>query len=195
MRIGLTGGIGCGKSTVLRLCAEAGWGTFQTDLAARRILETDPAVQAALAAELGPSIFAAGGGIDRAEVARMVFNDSAKLRFLESLLHPRVRAEWTDYATGSSSPIVVEIPLLFEKQLHLEFDLTVCVAASSTAQFTRLRSRGYDDETIRQRIAHQLPLLEKMARADRVVWNNGSLRHARQQVQHLIRAIENDPHF
>lgn len=186
MKIGLTGGIGCGKSTVLRMLQEHGATVAETDAIAKRLLNEDPEIRQELILAFGSEMYDAQGTVDRVALASIVFSNPEKLRVLESLLHPRVRAEWTRLSAKSETSLIVEIPLLFEKSLQSHFDLTLCVAASQQTCVSRLLQRGLSEEQIKQRQANQLPLSEKMQRADIVILNNGSLECLRQQIQSLL---------
>lgn len=187
MVVGLTGGFGCGKSTVGRILADLGWTRIDSDEIVRELLTTDRAVQAAITDAFGPDVLDAGGAIDRRKLAGVVFADEAALRRLEDILHPRVRATWqAARAATTSGRVVVEIPLLFEKGLEKEFDFTVCVASDPSVQAERLASRGFSPQEASRRIARQLPLAQKIERADFVLTNNGSLDFLRNQVTRLV---------
>lgn len=185
MKIGLTGGIGCGKSTVLSAFAQAGIATIETDAIVRRLLAEDTGLIAAVRAEFGVAVFNAEGMIDRALLARTVFSDSRALARLESLVHPCVREIWMRALRENAAGVVVEIPLLFEKDLQSYFDVTVCVGSSRSVQISRLLTRGMTLAQIELRIGRQWPLAEKMRRADIQLHNNGSVEHLRKQV-HLV---------
>jgi dephospho-CoA kinase len=186
MKIGLTGGMGCGKSFVLSCFAELGWATVESDAIVRRLLEGDSNVADALRIRFGRGVFGPDGRPDRAAIARQVFADTDSLRDLEAILHPRVRVEWERQAAASSSgKVVVEIPLLFEKKLEKHFDLSVCVTASQPTQLERLAGRGFGKDEALARMARQLPLHEKEQRSDFVISNNGIPSTTRAQVRLL----------
>ncbi len=173
MRLGLTGGIGCGKSTFGKLLAGRGWRLVQSDLVAREILES-PEVAGRVRELFGPGVIGADGKPDREAIGKIVFADQAALAALEAELHPRVRAYWralTEAEPGARW--VVEIPLLFEKSLDADFDLTVCVHCSHSTQLARLQSRGLPPEQALARMKAQLPLEEKVRRAALAVFNEG----------------------
>jgi dephospho-CoA kinase len=128
--------------------------------------------------------------IDRAAVASRVFGDESALHELEGILHPRVRASWQKAVEDSGrASTIVEIPLLFEKNLEKLFDLNVCVSASLPTQTERLAKRGFSESEVWARMARQLPLQEKELRADYVISNNGTPQSARAQVAELIGKI------
>lgn len=186
MHLGLTGGIGCGKSLVLRLWEEAGARCLDTDRLVRDLLEHDEPTRAALRATFGRTIFTPDERVDRHALAARVFPEPAALAALEAILHPRVRARWqAALAAAPADWWVVEIPLLFEKRLETHFDFTLCVAASALQQRLRLKARGLSEDQMAARIARQFPLSDKILRADFVLYNNGSVDFARLQVRHL----------
>lgn len=186
--IGLTGGIGCGKTYVARLLAAKGARVLESDQLAKDVLQQDPEVIAAVTARWGDQVRAESGDepFDRAAIAKIVFNDDAELRWLEAQLHPRVRKVWeTAVREAGEEPLVVEIPLLFEKNLETSFALTVCVSASPDVQEARLRQRGLDPGQIAARQRKQLPLTEKRQRADVVLSNSGTRVFLEAQLSHV----------
>jgi dephospho-CoA kinase len=190
MIIGLTGGMGCGKSTAAGFFEELGWGRVDTDEVVRAMLREDADVIAGVRAAFGDGVIAADGAVDRHKLAGVVFPDRGALRRLEAILHPRVREVWKDRVAGShGQPWLVEIPLLFEKGLEKEFDFTVCVACDPAVQLQRVAARGFPPHEAAQRIARQLPLAQKIERADFVLTNNGSLLFLRNQVTRLAHLI------
>jgi dephospho-CoA kinase len=124
--------------------------------------------------------------ISRRQVAEIVFADPAELDWLETLLHPRVRARWqAAVAADPAKDWVVEIPLLFEKSLASEFDFTLCIASSPSLQASRLAARGLAAAEITARQARQWPVREKIERADWVALNDGSVDFLRRQIVHF----------
>ncbi|WOO42980.1 dephospho-CoA kinase [Rubellicoccus peritrichatus] len=187
MKIGLTGGIGCGKSTVGRLLEDAGFCRSDSDEIVRDLLRSDEGVVSEVIGHFGEGICADGGGIDRSKLAKIVFNDDSTLKWLESLLHPRVGEIWrARLATQAKQNSVVEIPLLFEKNLENAFDFVVCVFCTREQQLTRLASKGINRQMALARISNQLPLNVKTARADISIFNNGSLDFLKRQTVKLL---------
>lgn len=190
MVIGLTGGIGCGKSTAAGMFEKLGWGRIETDEIVRDLLRGDAEVAGAIRHAFGAGVFGPNGGVDRRLMAAVVFPDPAALGRLEAILHPRVRAAWkARVAQPVPENWIVEIPLLFEKGLEKEFDFTVCVASDPAVQAQRLASRGLPPQEAAQRIARQLPLAQKIERADFVITNNGSLAFLHDQVLRLAHQL------
>jgi dephospho-CoA kinase len=191
-KLGLTGGIGCGKSTVEQLFAAAGWRTIQTDAVARDFLEHDSVIQAALRKRWGSVVINAEGQVDRAAIADRVFSDSVALKWLEQLLHPRVHSFWQQSINeDADADWLVEIPLLFEKRLENAFDLIVCVDCPSDIADARMQGRGYSKAQVQQRRLRQMPLEHKAERADLVISNAGSIEFLTRQTNQLIKNLVN----
>jgi dephospho-CoA kinase len=187
MQLGLTGGIGCGKSTVVQFFKEAGWQTVESDALVRELLAADTGVQEELRQRWGGAVFAEDRTVDRKALARRVFGDPEELKWLESLLHPLVRERWESAVTNDPEGLwLVEIPLLFEKRLETRFDLTVCVSSPPDVVESRMVARGYTGAEIAQRRERQMPLEEKGKRADHLISNAGSLEFLKRQTMRLI---------
>ncbi|MGE9293267.1 MAG: dephospho-CoA kinase [Puniceicoccales bacterium] len=187
IKLGLTGGIGCGKSTAGALFEKGGFRVVDCDRIVRDLLESDAGVHTALRERFGEQVMLPEGGVDRAAIAAVVFQDAEALKWLESLLHPLVEGVWRDRLNSDpEANWCVEIPLLFEKNLEKHFDFTVCLASSEAVQLDRLAARGLSRDQAKARIQRQLPLDQKISRADFVLFNDGSQDFLRQQVFQLI---------
>ena len=182
MVIGLTGGIGCGKSTAAACFAELGFVVIDADQLARQVLESHVCVSR-LRERWGAACLDAQGVPDRKWIAAKVFADADERAFLESVTHPEVARLRRDATADASVDYVVEIPLLFEKELAEGFSSVVVVACSDDVRRVRLRGRGLSDEEISARIASQLSLVEKVKRANVVLWNDGEPAFLREQVR------------
>ena len=182
MVIGLTGGIGCGKSTAAACFAELGFVVIDADQLARRVLESHVCVSR-LRERWGTACLDKQGVPDRKWIAAKVFNDPDERAFLESVTHPEVARLRREATADASIDYVVEIPLLFEKELADGFSSVVAVACSDEVRRVRLRGRGLSDEEISARIASQLSLVEKVKRANVVFWNDGEPAFLREQVR------------
>ncbi len=193
--VGLTGGMGCGKSTAAAMFADCGFRRLDADRMIRDELLPDPAVAEAIRARLGPGVFSADGSVCRTRVAEVVFQDPAALAWLEELLHPRLLARWRELFAGSQgTAFIVEVPLLFEKGLENWFDFIVCVTTDSAQQLRRLEQRGIPPELAHQRLVKQLPLARKCELADHVLLNDGSPEFLREQVTVLAdRLLQSHP--
>lgn len=178
--LGLTGGIACGKSRLAKRLAEAlGWELISADVIARRLTATDATVRRQIAERCGADVLDEKLELDRNRLRDLVFNDPLLKRGLEEILHPRIRSEWTERATvarRNHRNLIVEIPLLYETAAEDRFDRVVVVAAPREAQVERLtQHRGVPRMIAERMIDAQMPLPEKIRRAQIVLWNGGSL--------------------
>lgn len=185
MVIGLTGGIGCGKSTAAACFAELGFVVIDADHLARQVLESHVCVSR-LKERWGGACLDAEGRPNRKWIAAKVFTDADERAFLESVTHPEVARLRREATADASVDYVVEIPLLFEKELTAGFSMILVVACSDDVRRLRLRGRGLSDEEISARFASQLSLVEKVKRADVVLWNDGEPEFLREQVRGLV---------
>jgi dephospho-CoA kinase len=186
--VGLTGGIGAGKSEALAAFERLGAATLSTDRVAHDLLEDDE-VRAALVDRWGAEI-APGGQVDREGVSAIVFNDRDELAWLEGVTHPRVGAhvlEWRQSLDPEVAVAVVEVPLLFEAAMEDAFDATVAVVADDAVRDARLRDRGQGG--LGGREERQLDQAEKERRADHVIRNDASLDELESQVHRLIEEL------
>jgi dephospho-CoA kinase len=192
MNIGLTGSIGCGKSTVVGFFSGAGWKTVETDRLVADLLHNDVLVRNQIRERWGTGLFKSGDGdVDRKAIARIVFSDSAELNWLEGLLHPIVRQRWIhELDSDGSSLCLVEIPLLFEKSLESHFDLVVCIASDNSVADSRLALKGHNSSDIAQRRSRQLSLDDKIRLSDHMLFNSGSIEFLKRQTLRLIQHIQ-----
>lgn len=177
MRVGLTGGIGSGKSAVASRWAELGALVIDADRSARDAVEPgSPA--AARIKQRWPEVFTTSGGLDRDALARIVFGDDAARLELESILHPAVRAigRVREAEARVGQPIVHVVPLLFEVGYDRECDLTVLVVAPEAARIARVMERdGWAEAAVRARMRQQIDPAEARRRAGIVIENDGDL--------------------
>jgi len=186
MLIALTGGMGCGKSTVLKMFADLGCPVFSSDAEVARLLDT-PRVGRELMARFGADLMDGRGGVDKRVLAWLVFAHPAALRSLEDILHPRVRDAIAYFGQVHTPRVAVaEVPLLFEKGLEGLFAKTLCVACDPETALKRY-ARAHDAplEEARLRSAIQLPVEEKKARADFVIDTTPHFDVVRRQVDLL----------
>jgi len=190
---GLTGGVGMGKSTAAGFLREHGAQIVDTDEIARELVRPGQPALDKIQTAFGKTVIASTGELNRAELARIVFADANARKKLEAILHPRIRERWLaqieTWRKEDQRLAVVVIPLLFETQAESHFDKIICVACSATAQRERLAARGWTAEQIRQRIAAQLPVEQKVARADFVVWTDGAPDAHAQQIERILAAL------
>lgn len=190
--IGLTGGVGAGKSTVARMLEDLGCALFDADARARAVLE-EPDVRAAIVSDWGEGVLNEEGQVDRAALGLIVFADDAQRRRLEGLVHPRVRASMRESIararTEGRRAIVLDIPLLLEGGLDEICDVVVHVDAPEGRRDSNVKSRGWDADERARREAAQTPVAQKARRADVVIVNDGSLDELRERVEAALTAI------
>ena len=187
--VGLTGGIGSGKSTVARLLEKRGAVVFDADLLAREAVEPGTPGHASVIERFGADVLAPGGELDREALASVVFADPSARRDLEEIVHPEVRrlfAEGSEAYRDTDRVVVFSAPLLVETGMHTAFEILVVVSATVATQIERLmRQRGMSESSIRARIEAQAPLEDKAAVADFLVDNEGTLDELESQVDRL----------
>lgn len=190
MTLGITGGMGCGKTTAAACFEQCGLRRLDSDALVRdKILTSEPII-AALRARFGVGVVNGDGTVNRAGLASMVFLDDAELRWLEELTHPPLFSLWrAAFAAAPDDNWAVEVPLLFEKRLENWFDFTVCVASSPAQQLARLEQRGLSRALAEQRIFKQLPLAQKIELADFVLWNDGTPEFLKDQIGRLLESL------
>jgi dephospho-CoA kinase len=191
--LGLTGGIGMGKSAAEQWLRQRGIPVVDSDLLARNIVEPGQPALEAIQREFGKNIVDSDGRLRRDELARIVFSDSTARQKLESITHPRIREVWTrqiEVWRAERQPLaVVIIPLLFETGAEKELNPTICVACTAATQHRRLMGRGWSADQIGQRLAAQWPVEKKMAKADFVVWAEGGLDVLSDQLDRILRGV------
>ncbi|MDX3851598.1 dephospho-CoA kinase [Streptomyces sp. AK02-01A] len=186
LKLGLTGGIGAGKSEVSRLLTGYGAVLIDSDRIAREVVEPGTPGLGAVVAEFGPQVLTADGGLDRAGLGAIVFGDQERLRALNAIVHPLVRARSAELeaAAGPDSVVVHDVPLLVENGMTGLYDLVVVVDASPETQLDRLsRLRGMPEREARDRMAAQANREQRRAAADVVIDNDGPLEELEPQVR------------
>ena len=179
LSIALTGGIACGKSTLAEGLRARGWHVIDTDAIAHRLLAPGEAVWKNVVDAFGPSILQPDKSIDRKVLGKLVFADPPLRAKLNEITHPAIRSVWQREReerarTHPTHSLAVMIPLLFECELESMFAAVWCVGASRSVQMRRLVSRGLTAEEADQRLASQMPVAEKMARASVAFWGEGT---------------------
>ena len=177
--IGVTGGVGMGKSACAGLMGQRGIPVIDTDVLARQVVEAGQPALDEIQRAFGSEFIGPDGALLRAELARYVFTDSAARKQLEDILHPRIRDLWRAQLEAWRAEdfrlAVVVIPLLFETGAEKELDATICVACSAATQRRRLAERGWSPEQIEQRIQAQWPVEKKLGLADYAIWSEAGL--------------------
>jgi dephospho-CoA kinase len=194
IRIGLTGGIACGKSTVAAMLREMGCHVIEADLVAHELIEPGRPAYEEIVREFGREILEASGRVDRASLGRIVFADAAKREKLNAIVHPRVREEVERRiaALERSDPegiVVVVAALLFEAGYTEALDRMVVAWCRPEQQIERLRERGLPLEEAQRRIAAQWPVEAKRQRADAEIDCSRTLDETRRQVEELFRNL------
>lgn len=192
-RIALTGGIATGKSVCLARFATLGAPTIDADTLARAVVAPGTRGHVAVIQHFGPGIIARDGSIDRDALGRLVFADAAERLALEAIIHPEVRRaidDWFDARAADGAALgIADIPLLYETGRQVQFDTVVVAACTPERQLARLMARsGLSREDALARIAAQLPIGDKAARADHVIDTNGAIEETHRQVEALYEA-------
>jgi dephospho-CoA kinase len=186
--VGLTGGIGAGKSTVARLLADRGALVLDADVAAREVVAPGTEGLAAVVKEFGDAVLGPDGALDRAALASVVFADPDRRAVLNGIVHPRVRSWMAERvaAAPTGSVVVQDIPLLVESGLTSLFELVIVVDAADEVRIARLvRDRGMSEAEASARIAAQAPREQRLAAADVVITNDAGLDRLAEQVAAL----------
>ena len=191
--IGLTGGIGMGKSTTASILQRLGIPVIDTDLLARQIVEPGQPALAEIQQTFGRFVIDSDGRLRRDEVSRLVFADDSKRHQLEAILHPCIRELWLAQAAAwraeNRAMGAVVIPLLYETDAAKEFDVIVCTACSALSQRRRLEARGWNASQIDQRIAAQWPAHKKMDRSGFVIWTEPPMETHAAQVGRVVKEL------
>jgi dephospho-CoA kinase len=187
-RLGLTGGIGSGKSTVARMLAERGAVVVDADQIARELVEPGGAALAELVTEFGPRILQADGSLSRGELAALAFSDPRATERLNAIMHPLIRAEAQRRINEEpqAEVVVYDMPLLVETGQADLVDLVVVVDVPEAVQLDRaVRLRGLDEADVQRRMSVQASREDRLARADVVIDNSGGLPRTHEQVDQL----------
>lgn len=185
--VGITGGIGSGKSAVTRCFEQRGITVVDADMVARIIVEPGTPALAAISAHFGPKILQADGSLDRPELRRRVFADPAERAWLEHLTHPLIGQEIVRQLSASTSPYtILSSPLLLDTSQHSLVDCVVVVDTPESVQLQRTMQRdGNDEEQVKRIMAAQMGRAGRLERADIVIDNSGSLEELEQTVEEL----------
>jgi len=192
MRVGLTGGIASGKSTVSELLAGCGAVIVDSDKIAREVVEPGTPGLAAVVEEFGPSVLTESGELDRAKVGEIVFADESARERLNAIVHPLVgarSAELEEAARTAGRLVVNDIPLLVEVGYAPFFDEVIVVDVPEAIQIERAVARGMAEADVRARIAAQASREDRLAAATYVIDNTGSLEDLRKRVQEIYDSL------
>ncbi|UNO42675.1 dephospho-CoA kinase [Streptomyces sp. MST-110588] len=194
VKVGLTGGIGAGKSEVSRLLSSYGAVIVDADKIAREVVEPGTPGLAAVVAEFGTDVLTADGSLDRPKLGAIVFGDPRRLQALNAIVHPLVgaRSAELEAAAGPDAVVVHDVPLLTENGLARLYDLVVVVDAAPQTQLDRLvRLRGMTEDEARARMKAQATREQRRAIADLVIDNDGPLESLEPQVRAVWEQLRN----
>lgn len=194
-KVGLTGGIGSGKSTVARMLGGAGFAVVDADQIARDIMEPGSPVLDEVAAEFGADLIGADGALNRGELARRAFATTEDTKRLNAITHPAIRAEserrFAAAEAAGEQAVIYDMPLLVDLGLYQDMDLTVVVDVDKEERIRRLvAKRGLDEADARARMAQQIDDEARLAASDVVIDNNGPLDALEPQVAALVEKIK-----
>ncbi len=177
MKVGLTGGIGAGKSTVADMFSKLGAVVIRSDELARQVIEPNtPGFQKVLS-RFGNQILQENGSIDRQKLAQIVFNDQNSLKDLEEIIHPLVRNKTNELIESQTQETIVvnEVPLLLEKKMEKMFDFLVVVISSEKNRINRLQKRGISEPEAKKRMSLQVSDEARKSSADSLITNDGNI--------------------
>ncbi|HNL52133.1 MAG TPA: dephospho-CoA kinase [Actinomycetota bacterium] len=194
-RVGLTGGIGSGKSTVAQMFADLGAWVVDADAIAREVVAPGSEGLAELVERFGSQILTDNGDLDRAAVAAVVFSDPSARERLNAIVHPLIARRTTELiaAIPQDAVLVHDVPLLVELGMQATYDLVVVVDAPDDVRVQRLVQRGLDEDDARARIAAQASRDERLAVADVIIENTGDLDDLRTQVKAAWPQVSGQP--
>jgi len=177
LKVGITGGIGSGKTLVCRIFKILGVPVYSADLKAKKIMDTDPEIHSRLSGYFGQEIIKEGK-LDRKLLASIVFHDPKALEFINSLVHPLVRNDFDEWCRlhHESDYVIEEAAILFDTDAYKSLDFTITIAAPENLRIKRVMDRdGLDRETVLSRIRNQMGEKERIELADAVIINDETL--------------------
>jgi dephospho-CoA kinase len=191
MIIGLTGSIASGKSTISAMLRDKGYPIIDADLVARLVVEPGTSNLQEIEHEFGSSIINKDGTLNREALGKLIFNDPAKRKQLNDLMHPAIRSEMfrqrDEFLKSGQKTLIMDIPLLFESRLQHFVDKILVVSVTEEMQLQRLMNRNslsIEEATVR--IQSQLPISEKEKGADAVIYNNGTIEQSKEQLERIL---------
>ena len=191
--MGLTGGIGAGKSEASDYLKRLGIPVLDTDVVARELVTPGQPALDEIVAAFGSAILDSQGHLDRSALGQKVFGDSAARQRLEAILHPRIYDGWTAWTREQSLQdqrlCAVVIPLLYEKGYDSHFQVTLALGCTPQTQRQRLHQRQWTHQMIDQRLAAQWPMSEKLQRANYCLWSEGQREALHQQIEVVLKSV------
>lgn len=191
LRIGLTGGIGSGKTTVAEIFSDLKYPVYISDTRANLLINTDPQIKTALTEQFGKEIYSPEGSLNKKELANIIFQDKTALRFVNQTIHPRVLEDFIHWAEQQTNDMVVfESAILFEAGLEGYFDYIICIYAPLELRVKRVARRDHiAEEKVMERINNQMDDREKCRKSDFII-NTDEGADLLQQVKEIIKTIE-----
>jgi len=191
--MGITGGIGAGKSEASEYLKRLGIPVLDTDVVARELVTPGQPALTEIVAAFGSAILDSQGLLDRSALGQKVFENSAARQRLEGILHPRIYAGWTasirEQSLNDQRLCAVVIPLRYEKGYDSHFQVTLALCCTPQAQRQRLHQCELSDRVIDQRLAAQWPMSEKLQRADYCLWSEGQCEALHQQIETVLKSV------
>ncbi|PUB15152.1 dephospho-CoA kinase [Paenisporosarcina sp. OV554] len=191
MIIGLTGSIASGKSTISAMLKDKGYPIIDADLVARLVVEPGTSNLQEIEREFGSSVINKDGTLNREALGKLIFNDPAKRKQLNDLMHPAIRSEMfrqrDEHLKSGQKTLIMDIPLLFESRLQHFVDKILVVSVTEEMQLQRLMNRNsLSKDEATARIQSQLPISEKEKGADAVIYNNGTIEQSKEQLERIL---------
>ncbi|MDR1436363.1 MAG: dephospho-CoA kinase [Puniceicoccales bacterium] len=187
MKLGITGGICCGKTTALEIFSRYGFETINLDEYVREALRGNERVKSGIRANFGSSCVDSGGDVLVKNLGKLIFERQDARKILEKMVYAEIDTLWTGDVTA---PTAIEVPLLFENNLEGYFSSTICVYSPYAEQLSRsIVFRRWGDDELRKRMAAQLPMREKIRRADFAIGNCGTKLQFERQIQLLLEKV------
>lgn len=191
MKVGLTGGIGAGKSTVADMFSKLGAVVIRSDELARQVIEPNTTGFQKVLSRFGNQILQENGSIDRTKLAQIVFNDQSALKDLEEIIHPLVRNKTNEIIDAQTQETIVvnEVPLLLEKNMENLFDFLVVVISSEKNRINRLLKRGISEIDAKKRMKLQVSDEQRKTSADFLIANDGNIEQLEADVSKVWQAL------
>ena len=191
MKVGLTGGIGAGKSTVADMFSKLGAVVIRSDELARQVIEPNTTGFQKVLSRFGNQILQENGSIDRTKLAQIVFNDQSALKDLEEIIHPLVRNKTNEIIDAQTQETIVvnEVPLLLEKNMENLFDFLVVVISSEKNRINRLLKRGISEVDAKKRMKLQVSDEQRKTSADFLIANDGNMEQLEADVSKVWQAL------
>ena len=194
LRVGLTGGIACGKSTVVAMLREHGCAVLEADPIAHQAIERGGPAYDDIVQEFGAGVLAPNGSVDRKKLGAVVFADAARREKLNRIVHPHVirrqQSQLEEWRRAGFTVGIIEAALLIEAGYHTQLDRLVVCWCREEQQRERLMARGLNEQQARERIAAQMPIAQKRKLADDEIDCSGSIEGTRQQVMALVAKLK-----